>query len=309
MVPVPVPAADDDTAGPVTESLDSWLASLLPDGGLGAQGDAVFRHLLADPGHASHAPASAISEATGASISSVTRTAQRLGFSGWPRLQAELRTRYLARLSMIDVAATHGATSTPFSDALRRDLRSLDEAMRIIDEAQIRRVAERIAAAENVYVTAQGSYAAVGLALVHNIGLAGYPVRELLSQPATLSNSTARMTSRDLLIVCSYWRIYDIAVIAAQQASRRGAGVVVLADNLPQALRTVTDEAVIVAAEGTSFFPSLTVAMAVQQGIVATLATLDPDRTHASLKAAEQGWQDFKLLHHSVPRSDPNGRG
>ena len=61
--------------------------------------------------------------------------------------------------------------------------------------------------------------------------------------------------------------------------------------------------AIMVDAEGTSFFPSLTMAMAVQQGIVATLAGIDPDRTGRSLAAAEQAWHDFGLLHHSVPRS------
>lgn len=76
--------------------------------------------------------------------------------------------------------------------------------------------------------------------------------------------------------------IYEAAVIAAQQAPQAAEpGVVVLADNLPQALRDVTDEAVIVPTEGTSFFPSLTVATAVtavQQGIVTTLASPHPDQ-------------------------------
>lgn len=285
------------------ESLEKWLTSRLPSGGLGTQGDAVFRHLLSDPGHASHAPAAAIAEATGASVSSVTRTAQRLGFSGWPRLQAELRTRYLSRLSLVEVAAQHAPSQNPFSDALRHDLRSLDEATRSVDERQIRRIAERIALAENVYVTAQGSYQAVGLALAHNIGIAGYPAHALLSDPASLSNAVARIDAADVLIICTYWRIYDVAVIAAEQAHRRGAAVVVLADNVPQPLRAVTDEAVIMPTESTSFFPSLSVAMAVQQGIVATLASLDPDRTSASMSTVEQSWQDFHLLHHAVPRA------
>lgn len=298
-----------EPAEQVTESLDQWLSSLLPPGGLGVQGLAVLQHLHADPGHASHAPAAEIAAVTGASVSSVTRTAQKLGFAGWPRLQAELRSKYLARLSLVDIAASHGDTETPFSDAMRNDLRSLAESARSIDESQILRIARRIAAADNVYVTAQGSYAAVGLALVHNIGIAGYPAREMLSQPASLSNAVSRMGPKDLLIVCSYWRIYDVAVIAAQQAHRRGAGVVLIVDSVPPALRDVADEVVIAAAEGASFFPSLTVATAVQQGIVGTLASLDPDRTRAAMTAAEQSWQDFKLMHHRLPRSTAAGDG
>lgn len=294
---------------PTPESLDEWLRSLLPPGGLGAQGQAVFQQLHADPGHASHAPAAEIAELAGASVSSVTRTAQRLGFPGWPRLQAELRSRYLARLSLVDIAASHADSQMPFGDALRNDQRALAAASRSIDEAQILRIARRIMKADNIYVTSQGSFAAVGLALAHNMGIAGYPVRELLNEPAALSNAVSRMGPADLLIVCSYWRIYDVAVIAAQSAHRRGAAVVLLADSLPQALRAVADEVVIAPAEGTSFFPSLTAATAVQQGIVATLASLDPARTRAAMTAAERSWQDFKLLHHEPSRpAEPRSR-
>ncbi len=85
--------------------------------------------------------------------------------------------------------------------------------------------------------------------------------------------------------------------------------MVLLADSLPYALRRVSDEVVIAPAEGTSFFPSLTATTAVQQGIVATLAGLDPARTRAAMTAAEQGWQDFKLLHHGPSRSASAGDG
>ncbi|MEJ7649343.1 MAG: hypothetical protein WKF57_09955 [Nakamurella sp.] len=139
--------------------------------------------------------------------------------------------------------------------------------------------------------------------------IAGYPVRELLNEPAALSNAVSRMGPTDLLIVCSYWRIYDVAVIAAQSAHRRGCGVVLLADSLPRALCTAVDEVVITPAEGTSFFPSLTVATAVQQGIVATLANIDPARTRTAMTAAERSWQDFKLLHHEPSRSGPPSAG
>ena len=78
--------------------------------------------------------------------------------------------------------------------------------------------------------------------------------------------------------------------------------MIVIADNISPALEESADEVLLVPAEGTSFFPSLTAAMSVQQGLVATLARVDLDRTRASIGAAENSWQQFKLLHRSVPR-------
>lgn len=138
--------------------------------------------------------------------------------------------------------------------------------------------------------------------LAHNIWIAGYPARELLDRPASIANHVARMGPGDALVVCSYWRLYDVAVTAAEEAHRRGATVVVLADNVSTPLREVADEVLLCPAEGTSFFPSLSAAVAVAQGLVATLASLDPDRTRAAMAASESGWETFELLHHSVPR-------
>jgi DNA-binding MurR/RpiR family transcriptional regulator len=288
-----------------SDSVEDWLRSILPARGLGGSTQQVFNVMASQPEKASFVPAAELAELAQTSVSSVTRVAQRLGYAGWPDLQRDLRARYLAHLSVLEVSDTHGNGQSPFHASLRQDSESLATSLRNLDEQRILRVAELLASSDNVYVTAQGSFAAVGLALVHNIRIAGYPARELLDNPALIANIVARMTEKDTLVVCSYWRLYDIAVIAAAEAKARGARVVVLADNISPALEKSADEIVITPAEGTSFFPSLTVAMAVQQGIVATLARVDPARTRKSLAATEESWQTFKLLHRSVPRVTP----
>lgn len=298
--------AADDAAIKDTDSVDYWLRSLLPGKDLGGSVQQVFSLMTTHPAKASFAPAAELAELAGTSVSSVTRLAQRLGYSGWPDLQRDLRARYLAHLSMLQVSESHSTGESPFRASLRQDADSLATALRHVDEQRITRIADVLAASENIYVTAQGSFSAVGHALVHNIQIAGYPVRQLLDTPAMVSNHVARMTAADTLVVCSYWRLYDVAVIAAAEAKARGSKVIVLADNMSPALEKSADEIVLTHAEGTSFFPSLTAAMAAQQGIVATLARVDPARTRESMAAIEESWQTFKLLHRSVPRSQPS---
>lgn len=287
---------------PSEDSVQQWLVGKLPEAGLGAKSESVFRYLLGHPGEASHAPASDIAAAAGASVASVTRTAQRLGYEGWPHLQRELRARYIARLSLAEIAAEHGVVGVrPFHDSLAADIEALAAVSRLVDEEQIGRVARAASAAGTIFVAAHGSYASIGLAMVHNMRIAGYPVRDLLDRPDLAANVLSGARPGDVLFVCSYWRIYDSAVTAARWAKKLGATVVVISDNLPVALRDVADEAILVPAEGTSFFASLTAAMAVQQGIVATLATFDPQRTTDSIERTERSWQEFRLLHHTVP--------
>jgi DNA-binding MurR/RpiR family transcriptional regulator len=299
-----------DSAGEL-DTVQTWLRTLLPANGvagLGNSGLRVFNQLLCLPGKASYATATEVADSAQTSISSVTRLAQRLGYGGWPDLQRDLRVRHLARLSLMDVADAHGGSPTPFQASLRQDADSLTDSLRSLSEEQVVRIAHRLAAAKNIYAVAQGSFAAVAHALLHNIRLAGYPARALLDNAAAIANHVSRFDSADLLMVCSYWRLYDVDVIAAAEARARGATVIVIADNISPALEASADDVLLVPAEGSSFFPSLTAAMAVQQGLVATLAGLDPERTRKSMVIAEDAWQQFKILHRSVTRTKQSER-
>ncbi|GAB3297343.1 MurR/RpiR family transcriptional regulator [Pseudoclavibacter terrae] len=289
-------AAEQPTADETRLSPDAWLRGMLAARNLGPTSQKLANYLVTNINAVSYAQASEISASAQVSASTTTRLAQQLGFKGWPDLQQALRTRYLAQLSMVDIAEIHGLTDTPFQNALRNDSELLAATMRDVDDVAIARVAAAVQSAKRVHVTAMGSFAAVGQALVHNLQIAGYHVHALLDRDSALSNSVAQMGDGDLLIVCSYWRHYRTIVAAANAAHRQGATVVALTDYLPPQLEGAVDDLIMIPAEGTSFFPSLTVPMAVQQGLVATLAQLDPEATKVRIDAAERLWNELDIL-------------
>ncbi|WP_162903729.1 MurR/RpiR family transcriptional regulator [Leucobacter sp. wl10] len=288
--------SDDARGGARDMAPEAWLRARVPAGGLGSSAKTLLNYLLTNIGEAVYARAAEVARVAGVSVSSVTRLAQQLGFDGWPDLQRSLRARYLSGLSMVDVSEVHGVTDTPFQSAMRRDISSLTQAVRDLDEHAIRRIAELLTNASQIHVAAMGSFAAVGQALSHNLLLAGYPSYGLLDRDPLLANTVARLGPSDVLVVCSYWRHYRVVVGAAIAARRRGAKVVVISDYLPQALAPVAEEVVLIPAEGTSFFASLTVPIAVQQGIMATLARIDPERTRRQLEVSEELWGELDLL-------------
>lgn len=285
----------DDRAD-ATARTDDWLRGLVSAGGLGESAGRLVDHLSVHVAEASYAKASDIAAAVGVSVSSVTRMAQQLGFRGWPDLQRELRARYLARLSLVDLTDIHGATDSPLLASLRQDARALASTVGDVDAQAAARIANEIRRARDVYVVAFGSFAAVGMSLVHNLQLVGYRAHVLLDGPNSVSNTLGLVGPGDLLIGCTYWRHCRALTTAATVAKRRGAMVAAIADHLPQSLRAVVDVAVTIPAEGSSFFASLTVPMAVQQAIVATVAQLDPERTRANLEQAEALWREFELM-------------
>jgi DNA-binding MurR/RpiR family transcriptional regulator len=291
------------------DDFGEWLRARVPERGLRGKAAAVLEVLLSQPRRASFGSAGELAQIAGVNVATVTRTAQALGFAGWPALQQELRARYLSSLSAGQVAAEHSGTgspgSSPSSRSLRRDLDSLALLTRRMDETVLLTIAEAIAAARRTVIVADGSYAAVGLALAHNARLAGYPVTAVTAGDAELANAMAAIEAGDVLVAISFWRLYESTVLAANEARSRGVRVFALTDAASPALAEAAEEVVMVPAEGEAFFPSLTAGLAVAQALVTQLAAVDPARTGASIEAAEAMWARFGLLHRRPLAGDP----
>jgi DNA-binding MurR/RpiR family transcriptional regulator len=288
------------------DGFEAWLRDRLPPRGLRPKSAAVLEVLVSQPRRAAFGSAGELARLAGVNVATVTRTAQALGFAGWPALQQELRARYLSSLSAPQVAEEHIGVGSPGAASLRRDLDSLALLTRRFDEDVFRGVADAVAAARRTVVIAEGSYAAVGLALAHNARLAGYDVHAVTAGSAELANTMAKLTAEDVLVAISFWRLYESTVRAANEAHSRGARVFVVTDAASPALAGAAEHVLMVPAEGVTFFPSLTAGMAVAQAIVTQLAAVDPARTNASIEAAEAMWARFDLMHRRPsPRSQP----
>lgn len=282
-----------------SDGFETWLRGRVPKRGLRSKGAAVLEVLLTRPRLVSYSSSAEAAELAGVNVATVTRTAQALGFSGWSDLQRELRARYLSSLSAPEVAAVQHLPGEPGAASLRRDLESMAVLNRRLDQQLIRTIAEAIAAARRVLITANGSYAAIGLALRHNVRLAGYEA-SLAHDDADLANSVSRIEQGDVLVAISFWRLYQSTVTAAEEARRRGARVFVLTDAASPALAAAAERVVLIPAEGVAFFPSLAPGLAVAQAVAAQLSTVDPERTRRSIEAAETQWSGFGLLHRRV---------
>ncbi len=285
------------TAGSADDGYEDWLRDRTPARGLRPKAAAVLNVLLSQPRRASFGSATELAQLAGVNTATVTRTAQALGFAGWPALQQELRARYLSSLSAPQVAAEHHEAGSPGSASLRRDLDSLALLNRRFDDSVIRTVAEAVAAGRRTVVVADGSYASIGIAFSHNARLAGYDVQSVTTGSAELANAVAKLGAQDVLIAISFWRLYESTVVAADEARSRGARVFAITDAASPALTAAAEEVLIVPAEGVAFFPSLTTGMALVQAVVTQLAAVEPERTSASIEGAEMMWSRFRLMH------------
>lgn len=284
-----------------SSTLTEWLDSRVQGRKLAARQMQVVGILRSQPRLASYGSVSDIAAAANSNASTVTRTAQTLGFKGWADFQFELRSRFLASLSAVEVAAEHnGHISSPAQAAVSTDRANLAHFERTLDADTIHQIAQAIAGARQTFIVAAGSYAIPGKALEHNAIIAGYNVRLLDADVAALTNAIARLGAEDLVIAISLWRVYDSTIRAVDIAHNIGAPVVSITDSAGSPVSVRAQHRIVVPTEGAGFFPSLTGAVAAVQAIAVELASLDRERSNQNIAASERTWDQMRIMH---PRS------
>ncbi|MFF1832154.1 MurR/RpiR family transcriptional regulator [Paenarthrobacter sp. NPDC058040] len=284
-----------------SSTLTEWLDSRVQGRKLAARQMQVVGILRSQPRLASYGSVSDIAVAAASNASTVTRTAQTLGFKGWSDFQFELRSRFLASLSAVEVAAEHnGHISSPAAAAVSTDRANLAHFERTLNADTVHEIAKAIAGARQTFIVAAGSYAIPGKALEHNAIIAGYNVRLLDADVAALTNAIARLGADDLVIAISLWRVYDSTMRAVEIAHSIGAPVVSITDSAGSPVAVNAAHRIVVPTEGAGFFPSLTGAVSAVQAIAVELASLDKERSNQNIAASERTWDQMRIMH---PRS------
>lgn len=283
---VGVTSGNDAADRPRDHGLPGWLTARLGDRRPAAGARRVLSAIATQPRQMSYASTSAAAASAGVNVATVVRTAQQLGFSGWPALRAEIRSRYLSGLSASEVLSEHhqDAGQGPAWSTLRRDLHNLQDLARLLDEVQIERVARIIHSAGKTLVLGSGSFAAPGVQLAHLAQTIGHDVRLHRVGGTALFNAVSLLGPRDCLVVFQLWRTPHEILHAMQVAAAAGASVVLVSDQVREDLVEVADELVAMPSEGASMFPSLVAAITIVQSVIAALVACDP--------AAAAGWSD-----------------
>ncbi|MFC6929742.1 MurR/RpiR family transcriptional regulator [Actinomadura yumaensis] len=198
-------------------ALTEWLdAHRTSTPGLGPRAGRVLRVLAREPHFASYASARAVAERAQVNTSTVVRTAQQLGFAGWPDLRTALRTQYLRAL---------GHTPSPEPIAPPSEQRHAELVERSVDrslgqdaanlaalaeprsKAAIRALADAITTADRTLVIGTGTAAGPAHILAHLATNAGYAVDVAVGAPTVQLAQVLRLAPGDCLLAINVWRL------------------------------------------------------------------------------------------------------
>jgi DNA-binding MurR/RpiR family transcriptional regulator len=221
----------------------------------------------------------------------VVRTAQQLGFDGWPQLREELRARYLASVSSGELSASPAAD--PAAQMLRQDATNITALATPDNLAAIRATARAVKAARRTLVISSGSGAGPAHILSYLGTIAGHDIQLALGSATSQAVHVARLEPGDCLITINIWRLTRTLRGLTRLARERGATVSVLTDLGSSPLAEYADHLIVTPVEGIQAGPSLTAMVAAVQAVLSELT--DDDAIRASGQV-QQMWQELDLM-------------
>jgi DNA-binding MurR/RpiR family transcriptional regulator len=231
----------------------------------------IAETIVEDPQFVAFATVDKFAARLGVSPSTIVRFSYRLGLSGYPELQDQVRELVLATLRTKAEPGQDGATShlgkTVFAESLRHDLELLTRTAERLELADLDRAVDLIVGAGRVRVV--GGVTAFGVAFYAAATLDR--LREnvvLLGGTAPPTGALIDMDEGDVLLAFTFPPYARSTRSAIDVAKRRGASVIAVTDSPISPLRSQVDVLLPAAVSGIGTQNSLVAAMAVANTIV-----------------------------------------
>ncbi len=289
-VPHLTPTAQSDAAPGV-----DWLDDILAKTALPKAQNRVADVIMRNPQLASYAEIAEIALHADVNNSTVVRTAQSLGFQGWPDLQRELRSRYLVKISTEDTLVQHGEHSNPLRAALTRDIENLRLTLETNTSQEVEATIATLAAARSILVVAHGSYAAPAGVMAHLGATMGYPI-SLESRPGVhLVTSTNTLGPGDVMVVINIWRSIGQRSPPPRPHTGRAPPSSPSATCAGAAWPTSPSTCWLSPPRASAIFQSVTATTSVVYGLLAGMQAAHPERSRATLRRSQQLWKDLDI--------------
>lgn len=276
------------------------LLSLIEDSiASGSKGQRkISKYLLENYVSAAYMTALRLSEVVGVSEPTVVRYANKLGFDGYPKLQAALRNlikNKLTTVQRIKVAEERIGTNI-LSASFSSDIENLKKTLATTDRDYFNRIIDIIIGADKVYIVGNRSSTSLAsfmnfylsfilenVKLVHNAG--GSEIFEEL----------LRVKQDDVVFGISFPRYSKRTVDALHFAKKQGASVIALTDSRQSPLTEIADMVLYTSNDTDSFVDSLVAPLAMINAIIAAVGQCRKAEISKSFAKLEDIWEEYNI--------------
>lgn len=250
------------------------------DGHLTATDKQVAQELLSDPAKMAFLPAAEIAERVGVHESTVIRLAQKLGYSGYRALRADLQAE-VSPASRV----RRRLEQAPHMNALVADeIAALTEMMNTISQAQLEEAARRLIAAERVFLFAQGHATSLLEFIDRRLRRSGFNTIVLKAQGRELAEHLLTLSPKDVLLAFAFYAQPPGLKTLLNLAGETSTPTILISDTVGPLIRPTPDILLWARRGAEDLFLTLTVPMVICNMLILTIAQQDNGRSLKSLE-------------------------
>lgn len=242
--------------------------------------------------------AAKLAQTIGTSESTVVRFAAKLGYSGYPELQAALRESVrdsLTSVQRMELSQTEDSRSA-CARSMRTDIENIKRTMADMDTGVLDRVAARMAGARRIYIVATRSASSLAMFL-------NYYLEQLFDDVRLVQTSSGNeildqlfsVGEEDVVVGISFPRYSRRTVDAMDFSKKKKAFVCAITDSEHSPLADLADEVVFAHNENESFVDSLVAPMAVLNALIASVLATNPEEYARRLSLLEEVWSKYNV--------------
>ncbi len=199
-----------------------------------------------------------ISEKTGVSPATITRTASEIGYRGYPGLlQAARQTvrRDMAPVERLDHTLVHEG-STGYNESVNVDRRNLETMLQLNSSETIRRTVDLLASAPHVYLfTSRTSYGCMSF-FAYVLGQIRPHVTLLTEAEGRIVDLMLDLGEDDVFFLADLPRYSKVVISCAKEARSAGCRVISITDGPSSPFAQLSDVSLFVPYDSYSFFNS-----------------------------------------------------
>lgn len=245
----------------------------------------VASYILDHYSHAALLSSTELAEAAGVSDTTVVRFSKALGFNGYAEFKRCLRSNMYETNLYDDLQRMNVDRSDQFSANYMRSIaEDLQEFTNSIDYGLINTIVRRLLDSQQIYIGGLGSDAVVAKYLFTYIRKMGFNPILLVEEGHTLREYLMNITSQDILIMCSYPKMFQDEREMARMAKRGGATLVTITDSETSALLLESDYNLSARQKEKTFFNSYVLPMDLCDLLLLKIYEFAPEKVDASLK-------------------------
>ena len=261
----------------------------------------IAEYILNNYDKAAYMTAASLGSEIGVSESTVVRFASELGFDGYQKFQKSLRDFTIKKstaFQRMEIASRQLNEDNILNSVLKADIGNIINTMEEIDKNQFEGAVNAVLNAKNIYVMGVRSASALS-------AFAGFYFNLLFENTHVLrSNSAADIFEQilhvkkgDVVIGMSFPRYSKNTKKALEYASKQGATVISITDNINSPVVACSDYYLIARSSMESFADSLVAPMSVVTAFIAALGMKKKDEVKEIFEKLENIWDEYEVYN------------